>query len=45
MLHHRPIGRLGKPEEVTQAVVWLCSDRASLVLGTWLVVDGGCLIL
>jgi NAD(P)-dependent dehydrogenase (short-subunit alcohol dehydrogenase family) len=45
MLLHQPIGRLGKPEEVAQAVVWLCSDRASLVLGTSLDVDGGYLIL
>ncbi len=38
---HQPIGRLGKPEEVAQAVLWLCSDGASLVLGTALAVDGG----
>ena len=41
MMQHQPIGRLGKPEEVAQAVVWLCSDRASLVVGTALAVDGG----
>jgi NAD(P)-dependent dehydrogenase (short-subunit alcohol dehydrogenase family) len=41
MLTHQPIGRLGRPEEVAEAVVWLCSDRASLVLGTALAVDGG----
>ena len=41
MIMHQPIRRLGQPEEVAQAVVWLCSDKASLVLGTALAVDGG----
>jgi NAD(P)-dependent dehydrogenase (short-subunit alcohol dehydrogenase family) len=41
MLLHQPIGRLGKAEEVAEAVVWLCSENASLVLGTALAVDGG----
>ena len=41
MILHQPIGRLGRPEEVAQAVVWLCSDAASLVLGTAVAVDGG----
>jgi len=45
MIMHQPIGRLGKPEEVAQAVVWLCSDKASLVLGTALAVDGGYLVV
>jgi NAD(P)-dependent dehydrogenase (short-subunit alcohol dehydrogenase family) len=45
MILHQPIGRLGKPEEVARAVVWLCSDAASLVLGTALAVDGGYLAL
>jgi NAD(P)-dependent dehydrogenase (short-subunit alcohol dehydrogenase family) len=36
-----PIGRLGRPQEIAEAVVWLCSDRASLVTGATMGVDGG----
>lgn len=36
-----PIGRLGKPMEIAEAVVWMCSDRASLMTGQSLVLDGG----
>jgi NAD(P)-dependent dehydrogenase (short-subunit alcohol dehydrogenase family) len=35
------VGRLGQPEEIANAVVWLCSDEASFVTGTSLIVDGG----
>ena len=37
----KPMGRLGRPEEVAEAVVWLCSDAASFVTGHALAVDGG----
>ncbi len=40
-----PMKRAGKPEEVAEAVVWLCSDSASLIVGTALSVDGGYLIV
>jgi NAD(P)-dependent dehydrogenase (short-subunit alcohol dehydrogenase family) len=41
MVAENPTGRLGTPDEVAAAVVWLCSDAASLVTGHTLVVDGG----
>ena len=37
----QPIGRMGRPEEIAQAVLWLCSPAASLVIGVALPVDGG----
>jgi NAD(P)-dependent dehydrogenase (short-subunit alcohol dehydrogenase family) len=36
-----PVRRMGKPEEVAEAVVWLASDAASFVIGHNLCVDGG----
>jgi NAD(P)-dependent dehydrogenase (short-subunit alcohol dehydrogenase family) len=36
-----PMGRVGTPEEVAEAVVWLCSDAASFVTGHTMTVDGG----
>jgi NAD(P)-dependent dehydrogenase (short-subunit alcohol dehydrogenase family) len=36
-----PIGRLGGPAEIAEAVLWMCSDRASFMTGQSLVLDGG----
>ena len=36
-----PVGRVGQPEEVAEAVVWLCSEAASFVTGHTMTVDGG----
>ncbi|MGA8617228.1 MAG: glucose 1-dehydrogenase [Candidatus Sulfotelmatobacter sp.] len=38
---NRPLGRVGKPEEIAQAALYLASEAASFVTGTALVVDGG----
>jgi NAD(P)-dependent dehydrogenase (short-subunit alcohol dehydrogenase family) len=38
-----PIGRFGTPMEIAEAVVWMCSDRASFMTGQYLVLDGGLL--
>lgn len=36
-----PVGRMGKPEEIAQVALWLCSDASSFVTGHPLVADGG----
>ena len=41
LLAQEPIGRFGTPEEIAEAVIWLCSDAASFVTGHALVADGG----
>ncbi len=40
----QPIGRLARPEEIAAAVVWLCSDAASFMVGHAMAVDGGAVI-
>jgi NAD(P)-dependent dehydrogenase (short-subunit alcohol dehydrogenase family) len=41
ILRDQPIGRLGRPDEIAAAVLWLCSPDASFVIGHALAVDGG----
>jgi NAD(P)-dependent dehydrogenase (short-subunit alcohol dehydrogenase family) len=41
IMKDQPIGRLGRPEEIAAAVLWLCSPGASFVIGHALAVDGG----
>jgi NAD(P)-dependent dehydrogenase (short-subunit alcohol dehydrogenase family) len=41
MVKNVPIGRLGRPEEIADAVLWHCGPAASLVVGHSLAVDGG----
>jgi NAD(P)-dependent dehydrogenase (short-subunit alcohol dehydrogenase family) len=41
VIAQEPVGRMGKPEEIGAAVVWLCSDAAAFVVGHAMLVDGG----
>ncbi|MFN7943933.1 MAG: SDR family oxidoreductase [Blastocatellia bacterium] len=41
VVSEEPIGRMGQPEEIANAVLWLCSDAAPFVIGHVLVADGG----
>jgi NAD(P)-dependent dehydrogenase (short-subunit alcohol dehydrogenase family) len=41
MVRDQPTGRLGRPEEIAAAVLWLCSPGAGFVIGHALAVDGG----
>lgn len=41
VIAQEPVGRMGKPDEIAAAVVWLCSDAAAFVIGHSLVLDGG----
>jgi len=41
MLDHTPLGRMGQPEDIANAYVWLASDAASFITGSVLSVDGG----
>jgi NAD(P)-dependent dehydrogenase (short-subunit alcohol dehydrogenase family) len=41
MVGMEPVGRMGRADEIADAVVWLCSDRSSFVTGQAIAVDGG----
>jgi NAD(P)-dependent dehydrogenase (short-subunit alcohol dehydrogenase family) len=41
LMSKNPIGRIGEPKEIAGAVLWLCSEEASFMLGQSVTVDGG----
>lgn len=41
VIAQEPVGRMGSPEEIAAAVIWLCSDAAAFVVGHAMVIDGG----
>ena len=41
LIERHPIGRLGEPEEVAKAILFLASDDSSFITGSELVIDGG----
>lgn len=41
VLAQEPVERMGKPEEIAAATLWLCSDEAAFVVGQAIVIDGG----
>jgi NAD(P)-dependent dehydrogenase (short-subunit alcohol dehydrogenase family) len=41
VIGQEPVGRMGRPEEIAAAVLYLCADEAAFTTGAVLVVDGG----
>ena len=41
VIAEEPVGRMGKPEEIAAAVIWLCSDADAFMIGHAMVIDGG----
>lgn len=41
MISNVPMKRWGRPEEIAEAIVFLCSEKASFITGTELCIDGG----
>lgn len=44
IIEQEPVGRMGRPGEIADAVLWLCSDAASSATGDAMRVDGGQLV-
>jgi NAD(P)-dependent dehydrogenase (short-subunit alcohol dehydrogenase family) len=41
VIAQEPVGRMGRPEEIGAAIVWLCSDAAAFITGHAMIIDGG----
>lgn len=41
VIAQEPVGRMGRPEEIAETVIWLCSDAGAFTIGAAIVVDGG----